>query len=410
MTDNIGFDDQRPIPSAADAYGVRALSWSAVASLIAGLGALGFLTLGRFAVGLGGFAPMAHVWTVWSVAAATVGFGAQIETIDRQSRALGVFSIKHVRLGAIGVVLAGSVTFIGREALFGSSALFWPAICALIPIGSLVTGLARGALAASNQRVRLAFVIGGENAVRFGIVILLWWLGATPRLLAFALMAGFVVAFIGLSVADRDIRAAEAASSGLSNGSAGAMAGFIAHASLVLPPSVLAFRGESPELVAGVFLILTYLRAPYQFLLGMSPVMTARSFAGRPSEGWSAWLYDGRRMAAVALAGMLGAAAFGYLASGVISDLILDGAALVPPIAYAVLCALVVAVASAIVRTLYVLPERGAPFVVRSWGTAAIVATGSAFVPGPPTVLFVGLLAGVVLCLAQVTLLGPRGR
>lgn len=408
MTGQIGPGDRQPIPSAADAYGVGALSWSAAASFFAGLGALGFLTVGRFAVGLGDFAPMAHVWTVWSVAAATVGFGAQIETIDRRSRGLGVFSIRHIRLGVLGVVLAGLATLVWREPLFGSESLFWPLMAASIPIGSLVTGLARGALAASNQRLRLALVIAGENAVRFGLVIVLWSLGATPQMLALALIAGFSVALIGLTTARADTRSSGISDSGPSRGSAGAMAGFIAHACLVLPPSVLALRGDSPEVVAAVFLVLTYLRAPYQFLLGMSPVLAARSFAGRPSQGWSSWFYDGRRLAAAVLAGMVAAAVFGYLASDLISELILGGSDVVLALDFAILCALVVAVAFAIVRTLYVLPERRPHFVIRSWGTAAGVAVSSAFIPGSPTVLFAGLLFGILLCLVQVTLLTPQ--
>jgi hypothetical protein len=403
VTGQVGRDDEHPCPSAADAYGVRALSWSAAASLVAGLGALGFLTLGRFAVGLGEFAPMAHVWTVWSVAAATVGFGAQIETIDLRSRRRGVFSARHIRLGVIGVAIAGLTTFIWRDTLFGTSSWFWPLVCASIPVGSLVTGLARGTLAADNERVRLALVIAGENLVRFGIVVALWWVGATPQLLALALLAGFSVALIGLSSARGDLRGNLGSDSGVSSGSAGAIAGLIAHATLVLPPTVLALRGESPEVVAAVFLVLTYLRAPYQFLLGMSPVITARSFAGRPSEGWSAWLHDGRRTATAAGLAMIAAAMFGYVASGPITDLMLGGTEVISSIDFAVLCSLVVAVTFAIVRTIYVLPDRGPIFVVRSWGVAAAIAAVFALIPGSPTVLFAGLLFGMVLCLVQVT-------
>jgi hypothetical protein len=376
-----------------------------LASLLAGLGALGFLTVGRFSVGLGEFAPVAHVWTVWSLGAATVGFGAQIETIDLRSHGGAAFSSRHIRLTAWGVGLAGLATYLWRRELFGSDELFWPIICAVIPLGSFITGLARGSLAAAEDTRRLGVVIAGENTVRFGFALTLLWAGGTsPKVLALILLAGFSVAIVGWSTSTRRSREVEHDGSPLSSGSAGAIAGLIAHASLVLPASVLALRGESPEVVAGVFLVLTYLRAPYQLLLGMTPVLTARSFGGHSAQGWSAWLYERRRLGVASILAMLAAAAFGYLASALISDLLLGGADVILAVDYSILCALVVAVAFAIARTLFVLPQAGAGLVVRSWGVAAAVAIVFAIVPGTPTLLFAGLLAAMLFCLVQVIL------
>jgi hypothetical protein len=156
--------------------------------------------------------------------------------------------------------------------------------------------------------------------------------------------------------------------------------------------------------VAAVFLVLTYLRAPYQLLLGMTPVLTARSFAGHPAQGWSAWLYERRRVGVAALTTMVATAVFGYFAGGLISDLLLGGADVITPVDYSILCALVVAVAFAIVRTLFVLPQAGSSLVLRSWGVAAAVAVVSALVAGTPTLLFAGLLLAMLFCLVQVIL------
>jgi hypothetical protein len=380
-----------------------ALSWSALASLLSGLGALGFLTAGRFAVGLEDFAPMAHVWTVWSVGAATVAFGAQIESVQGLAEGRGAFSTRHLRLGAIGAITAGLVTFSLRDTLFGTVGLFWPTICLLIPLGSLATGVARGRLAAHDRRRRLAFVIAGENAVRFAAALLVWWLGGEAPVLAISLLAGFSVALTALT--DRSVRLAKRLPTRAAGGGAGAFAGLVAHACLVLPPSVLALRGEDPAVVAAVFLVLTYARAPYQFLLGLGPVLTAESFAEEPDRR-IAWMRDGSKTLAVGLGAALAAALVGFLAGDPISNLVLGTTTIVSRLDYAILAVLVVIVATSIVRTLHILAGGGRRLVVRSWGSAAVVAVVGAFVPGEPTVLFGALAAAVALCLLQLTLAG----
>lgn len=401
MTGSPSWPDEQPVILIPTTSGIKALSWSALASLLAGLGALGFLTVGRFAVGLSEFAPMAHVWTVWSVAAATVGFGAQIETIDRLSRRHGPFSVRHMRLGIVGATFALVATLLWRMPLFGSTSLFWPIICGLIPIGSLLTGVARGTLAAKDDQRRLAFVIAGENVVRFGLAILVAWVGAGPGFLAFALLVGFSVAVTGLSSVKPEGKLA--AGQHLSTGAAGALSGLVAHAALVLPASVLALRGEDPAVVAGVFLILTYLRAPYQFLLGLGPVLTAQSFAKHKGTVGS-WLARGGLVAVVSAVTMMAASAFGFFAGDLMSEVMLGSSDIMRPVDYAVLCALVVGVAFSILRTLSVLPDGRQRLVVRAWGTTAVIAVVTAFVPGSPTVLFSGLLLGVLACLVQMTL------
>lgn len=394
-----GFPQVRP----ATGGGVRnALSWSAAASLAAGLGALGFLTVGRFALGLAEFAPMAHVWTVWSMAAATIGFGSQIETVEAMSRGKGPVSIRHVRLAVVGAVVAGVLTLVWRVPLFGTTNLFWPLVCTMIPLGSVMTGAARGRLAANDEPRALAIVIAGENVVRFGLAGVLFLVGTGAEAFAIVVLAGFVVALVG------PVRAGEAGRGATepraSSGFAGATAGLVAHSCLVLPPTVLALHGEGPELVAGVFLVLTYIRAPYQFLLGLGPALTARSF-GERTDRISTWLGDGGRVAMLGGVGVLMAAGFGFVAGDLMSVIMLGTTEVLQPRDYAILCALVVAVAVAILRTIYVLPEGGRVMVFRAWGTTATVAVVSAVVPGAPTVLFAGLLLAVVLCLAQLSLL-----
>lgn len=373
-----------------------------MASLAAGLGALGFLTVGRFALGLAEFAPMAHVWTVWSMAAATVGFGAQIQTVESMSHGRGPLSARHARLAASGAAVAGLVTMVWRLPLFGSGSLFWPVVCTLIPLGSVVTGAARGRLAANARSRALAIVIAGENVVRFGLAGVLLLIGTGAESFAMIVLAGFVVAVVGLgrTGGGADVVGEAAKSSGF----AGAAAGLVAHSCLVLPPTVLALRGESPELVAAIFLVLTYLRAPYQFLLGLGPALTARSF-GKRSDPISTWLGDPGRVAILSGLGILLAAGFGAFAGDLMSEIMLGTTEILTPLDYATLCALVVAVAVSILRTIYVLADDGRSRVLRAWSTTAIVAVVFALIPGASTLLFAGLLAAVVLCLVQLTVL-----
>lgn len=394
-----GFPHVRPLSSSGSR---NALSWSAAASLAAGLGALGFLTVGRFALGLAEFAPMAHVWTVWSMSAATVGFGAQIEAVEVMSRGRGPLSARHARLAGVGASVAGLATFVWRIPLFGSGSLFWPVVCMLIPLGSVMTGASRGRLAANDESRALAVVIAGENVVRFGLAAVLLMIGTGVEAFALVVLVGFVVAVLGLVGAGDDVGAVRKTS--VTSGFAGAVAGLVAHSSLVLPPTVLALRGTSPELVAAVFLVLTYLRAPYQFLLGLGPALTARSF-GERTDRISMWLGDRCRVALLGGGGVLMAAGFGLVTGDLMSVIMLGTTEVLQPRDYAILCALVAAVAVAILRTIYVLPEGGRVLVLRAWGTAATVAVIFAFVPGAPTILFAGLLLAVIVCLAQLSLL-----
>lgn len=402
MTGSTGREGFPKVRPAAGSDASNALSWSAAASLAAGLGALGFLTVGRFALGLAGFAPMAHVWTVWSMAAATVGFGAQIETVEGMSRGRGALSARHVRLAVVGAGLAGLATLVWRVPLFGSGTLFWPILCTLIPLGSVMTGAARGRLAANDEPRALSMVIAGENVVRFGLAGVLFMVGAGAEGFAWVVLAGFLVALVGLAGAGGERQ--EVTETPTSSGFAGALAGLVAHSSLVLPPTVLALGGASPEVVAAVFLVLTYLRAPYQFLLGLGPVLTARSFGAR-TDRISRWFGDGRSVAVLGVLGMLAAAGFGFFAGDLMSAIMLGTTAILEPGDYAILCALVVAVATAILRTIYVLPEGGRAVVLRAWGTTAVVGVIVAAIPGTPTMLFSGLLLAVVACLAQLSLI-----
>lgn len=99
------------------------------------------------------------------------------------------------------------------------------------------------------------------------------------------------------------------------------------------------------------------------------------------------------------------AAGVGLITGDLMSVIMLGTTEVLQPRDYAILCALVAAVAVAILRTIYVLPEGGRIPVLRAWGTAATVAVIFAFVPGAPTILFAGLLLAVIVCLAQLGLL-----
>ena len=184
-------------------------------------------------------------------------------------------------------------------------------------------------------------------------------------------------------------------------GNVGAFAGLVAHACLVLPPSVLALRGAPPEIVSAVFLVLTYMRAPYQFLLGMGPLLTAWSFS--PSENaLSPWFTNRTRLAGLAVLLMVAAAITGFSAGNLLSRLIIGRTDVVGRLDYAILAALVVGVAVSILRTLQVLGRHQRRLAAQAWSSTAAIAIASGIAFKDPTSLFAALLAAVSLGLVQL--------
>lgn len=376
-------------------FGSGSLAWSVGASLLAGIGALAFLTVGRFALGLDGFAPIAHVWTVWSVAAATVGFGSQIQTIESLTAGAGPFSRRHLRLASLGVALSFGVTFIWREEFFATTSLFWPVVCALIPVGSLITGMARGGLAAHDRKRKLAVVIAGENVVRVGLGLALWLAGASSGSFALALLAGFSVAIVGFT--GMTLKGSSRRTTA-SSGAAGAFAGLVAHLTLVVPPTILAVKGASPETVSAVFLVLTYLRAPYQFVLGLGPFITARNYSFH-AVGRSPWLSHGPQVGITAMIGAGAAAFVGFWSGDLLADVLLGVGGVVRSVDFALLGALVVSVTFGVLRTLGAVAAGRTQLVWVGWISAAAGLVLGSLVATETTALFGFFLVGIWLCL-----------
>lgn len=383
-----------------DSVFIGSLSWSAGASLVSGLGALGFLTVGRIAVGLADFAPMAHMWTVWSISAATIGFGSQIDAVESLTRSKNPFSGRQVRLSIIAVVAVGAVTWFWRVPLFASTGLFWPTVCAVVPVGSLTTGVARGVLAGRGKNRRLALVIAGENLLRLLAAIIVLKIAGGTEGLAIALLLGFVVAGLGWfrSRAPEMVREP----GGNSSGRVGAFAGLVAHMTLVMPPALLAVHGASSEVVAATFLVLTYMRAPYQFLLGLAPSITARSFAPMARKAGS--LAYGRQALQLTALLAIGAALLAGIAGDWLLEIMIGTSEEISRWDLALTAALVIVVASAMLRTIVVLGMGGQRLVLQSWASTAAVSVAVAVIASSPTLLLGGLLLATLSSLVPLTI------
>ena len=137
-------------------------------SALAGIGAFVYVLVSTRSLGLEGFSPISHLWTVWAIAAAVVTFSTQVVTVRREvlvgRTAISRMSELMPLLILLAIVIP--VLTLYRVQIFGDSNALWPIIGILIPLGSFATGRARGWLAVHGSSAHLAGVVGGENLVR----------------------------------------------------------------------------------------------------------------------------------------------------------------------------------------------------------------------------------------------------
>lgn len=261
----------------------------AVASVFAGVGALVFILVGTRSLGLDNFAPVSHLWTLWAISYSVVTFSTQ-QAVIRGHRSGQKLRWTSIVLPALVTSAVATPVFILRsQQLFASTSVWWPLAGAVIPFGSLVTGFARGKLAAQGDTSGLAIVVGGENALRALIAVLFMALELEAVWFPLAIIGGFVAAGVGLvrkAVLSPDVEG----TNGLTTTGtdvrlniAASVAGLCSHVVLVLAPSLLALSAVPPHRVSAVFIVLALFRAPYQLILGLGPRLSREMIHRLPS-------------------------------------------------------------------------------------------------------------------------------
>ncbi len=248
-----------------------------VAAAITGLEGVLALIIAQRNLPVADFVPLGQLWTIWAVTAASVTYAFQQWAASHDVRISDILSVSGrssvgmAMLAISGVVLLS--TIIAGERLSSTPSMWWPIFAAVIPFGTMATGITRGHLARLGSRRRLAFVIAGENGIRLAGTIILVALDASATWYGVVLLAGFLIALT--PPGDRRPHGGPTRLSAPSQLLAAGLVGLCSHAFLFGSPIVLALAGGSPENVARLFLVLASTRAPFILLQGIVPQFAA---------------------------------------------------------------------------------------------------------------------------------------
>jgi O-antigen/teichoic acid export membrane protein len=253
----------------------------AAGSVVAGLLTYGFFALTTHSLGAEGAAPVSILWSYWIAVAAVLTFTLQHWTIrtlahDRHEGTVARSLPKIAIMAAVLAALAGLVAYVFREPLFGDPGIVFPALVAVITVGSMFMGLLRGALAGRHRYGATAVSLVGENAVRVILAVAVAVAGGGAEAFGVALACGPVIGLVWV----RSLRFAPepghppASGNPLAVVSETAGGSLISQVVLTSAPVVLAAVGGAPDQVTSLFVALAVWRAPYIVALGMTPKLT----------------------------------------------------------------------------------------------------------------------------------------
>ena len=253
--------------------------------LAAGSAGSGLLAYGVFAVvtrtlGPEAAAPVSVLWTWWGFAAAAVTFPIQHWT-TRSISAHGEASVRACpRAGPLSCWPSRgrwAASWLGREALFHSTSAAFPAMVALLTLGSGLVGLNRGALAARGRFAAVGASLVAENGLRLVAVCVL--AGADVQnavAYGLCLVLGYLAALAwpgALRFADGPQSAAGSPFAFLAGAGFGQL---VSQVVLTGGPVVLALSGGSAVQVTSLFAALALFRAPYLLAEGSVAPLTVR--------------------------------------------------------------------------------------------------------------------------------------
>jgi hypothetical protein len=374
-------------------------------------GVLGVVTLvvAQQHLGLDAFAPLAQLWTIWAVLAAGLTFSFQqwaaVQDVDRTSLLPGGAATRPL----VGLALMGVAIFLLttglRETIFGSSAMVWPVAAGLLPFGTAFNGVRRGQLARHRQRLGLAAVIAGENAIRLVVTVTLVVLDADPVWFAGALLSGFLVVFgptVGESaVADEPDRA------GMATLGASATAGFLAYAFMFGSPLLLALAGGNAAEVSALFLVLTGVRLPFIVLQAVVPQLAVA--LATSTDRARSLVRVRRAILLTAVVGTVAGILVGYALGDLVIGTVFSIRGEVAAVAYGLLAGASILSACALIATVALVVERRSRRILVAWGlptVSAVVVTASGVI-AEPTALATWLLAAHAT-VAVLALIPPR--
>ncbi len=251
-------------------------------TLVSGLSALGFITLASRSLGIGHMGPIVHLWTIWALSTGVLNLSVQQHVIVSAGTYRSVISVMcSGQVLKIVLPMTGGValsTVIWGTEFFGDGSAHWPLIASSIPLGCASVAAARGLWAGRRAFRTVALLFAAENILRVAAAVALSLSDAGPISFSLAILIGFVVALYGPRDKSQPIDKHQPTSRTYG----GAIAGLLGHATLVLPPSLMAVKSAEVLETSSVFLLLALLRSPYQLAFGLIPKFAVDRLSRRP--------------------------------------------------------------------------------------------------------------------------------
>ena len=245
-----------------------------VASVLTGV--FGAITIyaSEHQIGLEEFAPLAQLWTMWALLAASITFSVQ-QWVARSMLtgshpdALVLNLSRGIGPIAVGMVI---VCRLLSDVWFDGGWGF-PVLAGALVVGTAVNGLGRGVAASVGSPRQLAAIVVGENLIRLLLLVPLVLLDADLIWYGIALIAGFAINVIARPSTRSRAAAGEAPTArprtqGLLTAG---MVGVIGYATMFGGPLLLAAAGVGDADVSALFLVVTIARVPFVVMLGVVP-------------------------------------------------------------------------------------------------------------------------------------------
>jgi O-antigen/teichoic acid export membrane protein len=281
----------------------------AAGSVLSGVFAYLYIAIGTRHYGTDDFSGVAQLWTIWFFGSSVLTFPLQHWVIQRLRIDGHGGAVRAVlpRLSAIALGLGAAVslvTYLAHRDLFDRSDLVYPLAAGAITVGAAAMGLLRGGLAGRSRFVATATALGGENAVRLGLGVVVIAAGAGVGLYGAAIVSGVLVIFLWPDALRFEGPPPEETVSPLAF--LGNVAGgtVIAQSVLTGGPVVLSLAGGTRSEVTSLFTALALFRAPYIVALGMAIRVTAHLTDLAAADAWDA-LDRLRRRTAIASVGVM---------------------------------------------------------------------------------------------------------
>lgn len=367
--DGAGDDVAAPIDvTAIEEVERRGKGWLTVGTLVNGLTAYLFVVVGTRTLGEAAYAPVAVVWTSWTLLAAAVTVPVQHLVVVR--RAGGRRFVTTEVAGGLAVataLLLGGLLVVG-ERLFTSPSPVHPIAVAAILVGAFVLGISRGRLAATGDLRGLGWSLALEGLVRLVVLAPVLLLAPTAEWVVVALLSGLASLFVPTDAQEdmpsRGVRTDVGAA--LLFGAGNALAVTVLAAGPLVLPLIGAAAGE----VTAFFTTVALLRAPYLLLTGVSPRVSDALLRARAAD--SAVLSP--RLVGVGLlvaTTVLGAAA--VVVGPPLIRLVFGPGAAVDAVATGLLAAAHVLALATLVLALVPVTVDRPQVVTRAWGPGAVL-------------------------------------